>query len=346
MLSVPPHVNPFQMSLDGFAFRKVGVFDGHGPFGHEIANFVQESLPRDFLQSQSFQQNDVEKALKEAFLETQKKCKVPSCFQKWTVGTFHWLDEWTRSNHNRCYALKADMVPQSKVLKEVSRRRVALIVLWVAPLPPWHLSRRMFCGLSCYGFWLSDSCFDEIKFMVGWVVSSLSSIPALSVKTSNGTTHLIIRQVNIKIVASSKTLCVDIHVKRVYVCVCVDVVSLDLLRFVGVVSFTFWQSSGTLLMLATPLEFWQRRPATHERHMAGSRSPDFIDCLMKMRGAQKCCFASHTDQKRPCWNAEVFMPRIKGMSSYRMVGHKDTHQTYHRPIISLIFLGWTFACLW
>jgi len=82
MLSVPPHVNPFQMSLDGFAFRKVGVFDGHGPFGHEIANFVQESLPRDFLQSQSFQQNDVEKALKEAFLETQKKCKVPSCFQK------------------------------------------------------------------------------------------------------------------------------------------------------------------------------------------------------------------------------------------------------------------------
>lgn len=52
----------------------VGVFDGHGPFGHEIANFVQESLPRDFLQSQSFQQNDVEKALKEAFLETQKKC--------------------------------------------------------------------------------------------------------------------------------------------------------------------------------------------------------------------------------------------------------------------------------
>ena len=64
MLSVPPHVNPFQMSLlDVFAFREVGVFDGHGPFGHEIANFVQESLPRDFLQSR--------------------------CFQKRTGGTFH-----------------------------------------------------------------------------------------------------------------------------------------------------------------------------------------------------------------------------------------------------------------
>mmetsp|Transcript_73763 Transcript_73763/g.149187 ORF Transcript_73763/g.149187 Transcript_73763/m.149187 type:complete len:339 (-) Transcript_73763:129-1145(-) len=52
----------------------VGVFDGHGPFGHDVANFVQENLPREFLKSESFQQNDIERALKEAFSATQQKC--------------------------------------------------------------------------------------------------------------------------------------------------------------------------------------------------------------------------------------------------------------------------------
>ncbi|CAK9114168.1 unnamed protein product [Durusdinium trenchii] len=52
----------------------VGVFDGHGPYGHHLANYVQEILPREFLQSQHFKQNDVEKALKDAFAATQKRC--------------------------------------------------------------------------------------------------------------------------------------------------------------------------------------------------------------------------------------------------------------------------------
>ena len=31
---------------------EVGVFDGHGPFGHHVANFVQENLPRHLLLSE------------------------------------------------------------------------------------------------------------------------------------------------------------------------------------------------------------------------------------------------------------------------------------------------------
>ncbi|CAK9114024.1 unnamed protein product [Durusdinium trenchii] len=54
----------------------VGVFDGHGPYGHHLANYVQEILPREFLQSQHFKQNDVEKALKDAFAATQKRCSL------------------------------------------------------------------------------------------------------------------------------------------------------------------------------------------------------------------------------------------------------------------------------
>lgn len=61
-----------------FICHEVGVFDGHGPFGHDVANFVQENLPREFLKSESFQQNDIERALKEAFSATQQKCQAPS----------------------------------------------------------------------------------------------------------------------------------------------------------------------------------------------------------------------------------------------------------------------------
>jgi hypothetical protein len=52
-----------------FICHEVGVFDGHGP---------SENLPREFLKSESFQQNDIERALKEAFSATQQKCQAPS----------------------------------------------------------------------------------------------------------------------------------------------------------------------------------------------------------------------------------------------------------------------------
>ncbi|CAE8623026.1 unnamed protein product [Polarella glacialis] len=48
-----------------------GVFDGHGPYGHEISNFVQDMLPRKFLQSPS---SDPEKALFSAFPTAQRLC--------------------------------------------------------------------------------------------------------------------------------------------------------------------------------------------------------------------------------------------------------------------------------
>ena len=143
-----------------------------------------------------------------------------------------------------------------------------------------------------------------------------------SLKTSNGTTHLI-RQVNKDRCIIKDSLCG--HTCETSCCILLELSVLPV------------QSSGTLLTSATPLEFWQRRPATQERHMAGSRSPDFIDCLMKMRGALMWHNPTPPIRKDPV-SAEVFMPRIKGMSSYRLVGHKDTHHFF-------IFLGWTFACL-
>ncbi|CAE7478291.1 unnamed protein product, partial [Symbiodinium pilosum] len=65
----------------------VGVFDGHGPFGHHVANFVQETLPRMFLQSQGFLQKEVEKALKDAFMETNQKCLEHESFDCQLSGT-------------------------------------------------------------------------------------------------------------------------------------------------------------------------------------------------------------------------------------------------------------------
>lgn len=50
-----------------------GVFDGHGPYGHDISNFVQEALPR-LLVSDAYFKHDPEKALSNAFLDVHKKC--------------------------------------------------------------------------------------------------------------------------------------------------------------------------------------------------------------------------------------------------------------------------------
>lgn len=51
----------------------LGVFDGHGPFGHDISSFAQENLPRCMLQDPGFQ-CDPERALATAFPETHAKC--------------------------------------------------------------------------------------------------------------------------------------------------------------------------------------------------------------------------------------------------------------------------------
>mmetsp|Transcript_101327 Transcript_101327/g.326991 ORF Transcript_101327/g.326991 Transcript_101327/m.326991 type:complete len:372 (-) Transcript_101327:152-1267(-) len=50
-----------------------GVFDGHGPYGHDISNFVQMTLPRSFVQDPNFAECP-EKALAEAFPETHRLC--------------------------------------------------------------------------------------------------------------------------------------------------------------------------------------------------------------------------------------------------------------------------------
>jgi serine/threonine protein phosphatase PrpC len=50
-----------------------GVFDGHGPYGHDVSNFVQEALPRCFVKDADFQ-HDPEKALSTAFLESHRLC--------------------------------------------------------------------------------------------------------------------------------------------------------------------------------------------------------------------------------------------------------------------------------
>mmetsp|Transcript_79219 Transcript_79219/g.183831 ORF Transcript_79219/g.183831 Transcript_79219/m.183831 type:complete len:365 (+) Transcript_79219:89-1183(+) len=50
-----------------------GVFDGHGPCGHDVSNFVQTIISRNFAQHPLFH-DDPEKALSAAFLQTQNQC--------------------------------------------------------------------------------------------------------------------------------------------------------------------------------------------------------------------------------------------------------------------------------
>eukprot|EP00931_Biecheleriopsis_adriatica_P064463 TRINITY_DN39239_c0_g1_i1.p1 TRINITY_DN39239_c0_g1~~TRINITY_DN39239_c0_g1_i1.p1 ORF type:complete len:377 (+),score=93.52 TRINITY_DN39239_c0_g1_i1:86-1216(+) len=49
-----------------------GVFDGHGPYGHDLSYFVQETLPCQFLQASSFSSGQAAKALGDAFPETHR----------------------------------------------------------------------------------------------------------------------------------------------------------------------------------------------------------------------------------------------------------------------------------
>ncbi|CAK0911614.1 unnamed protein product, partial [Prorocentrum cordatum] len=57
--------------VDGVSI--LGIFDGHGPHGHDIANFVQQHLPKSFIQHANFC-DEPEKALMAAFPATHQLC--------------------------------------------------------------------------------------------------------------------------------------------------------------------------------------------------------------------------------------------------------------------------------
>lgn len=53
-----------------------GVFDGHGPYGHDVSNYVQEALPRLLTHSNLFEM-DPEGAFHDAFQLAQRACTQP-----------------------------------------------------------------------------------------------------------------------------------------------------------------------------------------------------------------------------------------------------------------------------
>lgn len=50
-----------------------GVFDGHGPYGHDISNFVHDSLPKCFVRDANFEDDPVQ-AISSAFPRTHQMC--------------------------------------------------------------------------------------------------------------------------------------------------------------------------------------------------------------------------------------------------------------------------------
>jgi len=72
-------LKPESPNQDDFCIFRVdatsiyGVFDGHGPSGHDVSNFVQQVLCRNFARHPHFMDNP-EKALSDAFVQTQTQC--------------------------------------------------------------------------------------------------------------------------------------------------------------------------------------------------------------------------------------------------------------------------------
>ena len=60
------------MQVDGVC-GLYGVFDGHGPFGHDISHFAHQLLPAILLRSDSFKQSPQD-ALRKAFVKTHTQC--------------------------------------------------------------------------------------------------------------------------------------------------------------------------------------------------------------------------------------------------------------------------------
>jgi len=59
-----------------------GVFDGHGAKGHDVSNFVKETLPRLIVKDQRFMSSDKKQLLREVFRKTQAMCAVASSMQR------------------------------------------------------------------------------------------------------------------------------------------------------------------------------------------------------------------------------------------------------------------------
>lgn len=64
-----PNQDDYVIVVDGSSLL-IGVFDGHGPFGHEISNYVHKTLP-DILTSHPLWSSDITTALKESFILCQ-----------------------------------------------------------------------------------------------------------------------------------------------------------------------------------------------------------------------------------------------------------------------------------
>lgn len=58
------------------SFSMFGVFDGHGPYGHDISNYAHEMLPETLVKDPRFsdEPEQLQQALKEAFPSTHHKC--------------------------------------------------------------------------------------------------------------------------------------------------------------------------------------------------------------------------------------------------------------------------------
>ncbi|CAD7957956.1 unnamed protein product [Amoebophrya sp. A25] len=75
-----------------------GVFDGHGPFGHEVSHFVHQLLPAVLLRSESLK-SDPKEAISKAFVKTHQQAakanerKVMDCSLSGTTGTVAFLQE-------------------------------------------------------------------------------------------------------------------------------------------------------------------------------------------------------------------------------------------------------------
>lgn len=66
-----PNQDSFLVVCSEALYSIFGVFDGHGPFGHHISDFVKEQLPRVLLMEPNLEKN-TDESLKRAFEKTQR----------------------------------------------------------------------------------------------------------------------------------------------------------------------------------------------------------------------------------------------------------------------------------
>ncbi|CAD7935947.1 unnamed protein product [Amoebophrya sp. A120] len=82
-----------------------GVFDGHGPFGHEVSHFVHQLLPSILLRSADTLKSDPKEALTKAFTKTHQQAakanekQVLDCTLSGTTGTVLVLREEQNEGH-------------------------------------------------------------------------------------------------------------------------------------------------------------------------------------------------------------------------------------------------------